>query len=462
MNPRSDGAQNAALFYYAASIFALFLIPGAKLFWHETNLPPLVPQVRLVINLLYLNLAAAFFILARRFAGKPLPRVKWWAIFFLIAVGLCVIYPVFSGDLMEYLVRGRILGVYHQSPYQHVPAEFPSDLLYAYSTWKINPDCYGPLLVALETIPALFFANSVTGMVWLEKMIFLGFMAFGAYFFTRLASEFGRAEKTSESTVLFALNPLLWVSTVIDGHNDIVMLSLTLAGVYFFMRKKFTHCFLLCTAAFLAKYTVLLILPFLVIAAMKQEGAREGKFPWAFAAKQIILNSAVVMLAFWPLWGGKGTFLALIRASGWFYTNTIPYAVHQGFSMLGLSLDPAWFKYGFVAVFFAVYAYWLWIQLVEKEFNALRFFRRLCLVYLCFYLTIISPFGFQYLLWALPWLILSHWPFDRFLIIGYAFAGLFSYFKRMNYLLLLACAVYFAALAVQRMRTSRQTRRMSV
>ena len=446
----------SALLYYAASLLALFLIPLAKVRWHETNLPPLIPQVRLVINLLYLNLAASFFLLVRAFARKPFPRARWWILFAAVAAALCAVHPVFSGDLMEYLVRGRILGIYHQSPYRHVPAEFPGDLLYAHSTWKVNPDSYGPLGVVLETIPVLFFRDSVRGMVACEKLIFLGFMALGIYFFARMASEFDKPGSPNQSVMLFALNPLLWVSTLIDGHNDMVMLSLTLASVYFLLRGKFSRCFLFWTAAFLVKYTVLLLLPFFVISALRGEWKRARTFPWNFLIRETAINGAVIFLAFWPLWGGQGTFLALARASVWFYTNTLPYAVHRGLSLLGVASDPVWVKRGFLAGFSVLYLRWLWVHATEAEFEAFRFFRRICLVYLCFYLTITIPFGFHYLLWALPWLILSHWPAEPFLVTLYSFTGLYSYFKRMNYLILIACAIYFTALAVRRFKFSRE------
>ncbi|MBI2095516.1 MAG: hypothetical protein HYT89_05065 [Candidatus Omnitrophica bacterium] len=444
------GNQRAAIFYYAASLLLLFLIPWAKEHWHETNLPPLLPEVRTVINLLYLNLAAAFFILVRSHAGRPSLRAPWWVMFAGIAAVLCVIHPVFSGDLMEYLIRGRILGVYHQSPYQHVPAEFPNDILYAHSTWKNNPDSYGPLSVLLQTVPAVLWGNSLKGMVWLEKLLFAGSMAGGIYFFARMVREFGSPGTDGGTLVLFALNPLLWVSTVIDGHNDAVMLSLTIAAVYFLLKEKFSTAFLLWTAAFLVKYTVVLVLPFMLVTALRSVKKRIGSFPWKFAAEEVLVNAALIFVAFWPLWGGTKTFSALTQASGWFYTNTIPYAVRQGLSLAGFSPDPAWLKYGFLVGFFVLYAYWLWRHALEKEQSAVGFFRRLGLVYLGFYLTITIPFGFHYLLWALPWLVLSRWPLERFLITLYAFTGLFSYFKRMNYLLLIAAAVYLTALWAHR------------
>ena len=36
---------------------------------------------------------------------------------------------------------------------------------------------------------------------------------------------------------IFALNPLVMVSTLVDGHNDVVMMALALGG-FFLLKKK--------------------------------------------------------------------------------------------------------------------------------------------------------------------------------------------------------------------------------
>ncbi len=438
--------------YHALSLLALTLITWVIAATGETNLPPLLGSVRLATNLLYLNLAASYFLLlSDRYAGA-LPRVGW-GLFAGIGLALCAMHPVFSGDLMEYLIRGRILGVYGLSPYAHVPAEFPNDLLFGFCTWKQNPDSYGPLFVLLETVPALVVPGSVFLSVWIEKAILLAFLCLGVFFFRRLASGFADADRLA---VAFAFCPLLVVATLVDGHNDIVMLAFTLGACHFFRTKRYSWAFIFITLGFLVKYTVLLILPFLVAAAVKEKWGRGGKFPAGFIVRQIAMNAAVVVFAFAPFWAGQNTFLALIRASGWFYTNTLPYALHQGLALSGFSVSEATVKYGLLAAFGAVYTALLLRAWKTALSDDRIFFRTLCAAYLAFYVTITIPFGFHYLLWCLPWLVLSRWPFENLLVTLYSFAGLFSYFKRMNYLLILAAAAYFAALAFKRFYTQRR------
>ncbi len=446
---RKMGRQRLKFGYFLISVFSLLFITAAKTFSHETNLPPLEPFARLAINALYLNLAASFFLLVQEDAIIT----KWrWFSYFLAASLLCVMHPVFSGDMMEYLVRGRLLGLYHVSPYRHLPAEFPGDILFPYSTWKNNPDSYGPVWVYLETLPALVFPNSVTGMIWLEKMILLTTGVLAIYYFNRIIRQSGFSRR-NQLLALFAFNPLLLISTVIDGHNDTAMLAFTLVSVYFLRNRCFSRVFFFWTLAFLIKYTVLLVLPFLIVIAVKEEWKRRESFPFLFIARELTVNTLCIIFFFAPLWGGKDTFLALIRASEWFYTNTIPYAMYQGLMTIGFHVQPVLLKSFFLLTYLLVYLFILFLFCREERMDPRRFFRLFALIYLCFYPTITIPFGLHYLLWALPWIILAQWPLSEFLVTLYAFTGLFSYFKRINYLLLIAAALYALALLFWRWQT---------
>lgn len=449
MTSAAKQARPPVFYYLVFSFLSLLAIQWIKIAAGEINLPPLLPQVRLGINALYLNLAAAFYLAVQQVDSKQLSDKFNWALWAVVGALLCAVPPVFSGDLMEYLMRGRMLAVYHVSPYQHVPREFSGDILYPYCIWLDNPDSYGPLWVYTQALPALLFRDWIPGMIWGLKMLLLAASAAAIYYYFKILEIFGWND--AKLKAMFAWNPLVWVVACIDGRNDTLMLALTIVSFYFLVEKRFTRSFLFWTLAFLVKYTVLLILPFFVIYAVREEWRRRGTFPVMFLWQQALLSAALALLAFWPLWGGVGTFLALTRASVWFYTNTIPYAFHQGLGLIGLRVAPEAVKFGFLGAYGVFYALAIADALREKKFEPLRFVRRIGLVYLLFYLTIVIPFGFHYLLWALPWLILSRWPYDVFLVTLYAFAGLFSYFKRMNYLLIIAMAIYFGWLAYRRL-----------
>jgi len=91
------------------SLFLLALVPFAIIRFQYYNLPPLKIPVRYVILGIYFVIFSAYlFWINDRGQKEDSPRAK--LLFFLIEAGLCFIWPVFSGDMMYYLMRGRILG----------------------------------------------------------------------------------------------------------------------------------------------------------------------------------------------------------------------------------------------------------------------------------------------------------------------------------------------------------------
>ena len=432
--------------YFAVSLLSIFLIPFIVRHFSEINLPPLKAPARFFITALYLNLAASYFLYLKSEASQGLLGKREWGIFFIFAALLCLAPPVFSGDLMECLIRGRIFAVYHLNPYQHVPEEFPNDLLSSYSIWRDVPHTYGPLLAYLQALPVMLFPNSVSGMIWAQKMILLFFYGVTVLFFAKIVRLTG-PEAPANALPAFALNPLLVVCTVLDGHNDIVMLCFTVVSLWCLLRGRFTLCFLFWSCAFLAKYTVVLLLPLLVVYAVKREASRHGSFPWAFIFKQAALNLLFIAAVFAPIWNGKETFIVLLQVSEWFYTNTIPYAAHQLLGLLNLNVSQHFVKNFFLAGFGVFYVWALAVFIKKDEMGHREFFGWLACIYLCFFTTLTSPLAAHYFLWALPWLILARPPAANFFITLYSFTALFSYFKRMNYLILIAAAVYLAVLA---------------
>ena len=64
-------------------------------------------------------------------------------IFYIIAllfIGIYVfsIYPIYSIDLYEYIIRGRIVSIYHSNPYINPPDNFKHDYYYNIISIFIN------------------------------------------------------------------------------------------------------------------------------------------------------------------------------------------------------------------------------------------------------------------------------------------------------------------------------------
>ncbi|MBI4432114.1 MAG: polyprenol phosphomannose-dependent alpha 1,6 mannosyltransferase MptB [Candidatus Omnitrophica bacterium] len=427
--------------YYAVAVMALLLIVWAKHVAGETNLPPLKPFVRYTALAVLLNLGAAYYFLCRKVGLSERGwSLKVWFLFALSAVPSLLVFPVFSGDIIEYLIRGRIWVIYGANPYIHYPAEYPQDMLYPYSAWKDYSDAYGPIFLVIKSLPALIFRDSITGMIFTMKLINLCFLALATLFVYKLAGK-SRVSPV-RAAALFALCPLTVCLTAIDGQNDIIMGTWLILAVYCILREKVFVGYVFWLLAFLTKYTAILPLPMLLLYTFKIQRARQDALPVGLMVKLLLMLLGLGILIFLPFWNGAQTFGALTALQDRFYTNTIPYAVVMALGKAGLTVSENLARKVFLASYIVAYGV-LWVRLALKPFiSAESFFRTLALVFLLFYVSLTSPFIYNYLFWALPWIVLSRWPLDIELILIYSLAGVLSFYKRINFLLLAGVASY--------------------
>lgn len=439
---RNSVRRASALIYYIASFFAFYLLVWVRHEVGDTNLPPLHSLARLVANLLLANIIFSYFFLIRQIDNKPFSDRVWWVLA-ASALVLCAIPPLFGGDLMEYLIRGRIFGLYHLNPYVHFPREFPQDILFPYSIWQNHADAYGPLFLGIKVLPVILFPNSIFGMIWAQKTIFLIFMALGTYWLLKIA-ELSKADQGYRHAILFVLNPLLVLRSLVDGNNDIVMVCFSIGAVTYLLQKKYTACFLLWSSAFLVKYAAVIFLPILIAIAIREKWDGGRSFPWRFVSKQISVNVIYMAAFFFPVWSGPNVFSTVFQISRQFYTNTVPYAFFQAAQFLKLPMSEVLVSRIFLAAFLIFYVSILrgcW----RRQYEDRRWlFRSLFLLHLACYFVITSPLMSHYLLWGLPWLTLCGWPGQGLAIFLYTATGLFSYWKRINYLALASLFIYIA------------------
>lgn len=435
----TPGASPRALLYLtAASLLAL--IPAAVRMTGEDNLPPLRADVRHLVLAVYVVVWAAYLYLVRspeveRLSGRLL------GLYAALAGVLCLSFPVFSGDLMYYLMRGRILSIYGDSPYRHPPMGYPGDLLRPFDTVPHKTDPYGPLSVYFQSLPPLLFPDSILGMVWGYKALLLALFIASAVCYRKIVLTAGEP-KSGRAWALYALSPFVLVYLALDGHNDLALMSLSVIAVFFLLQRRFGLAFFFWTASFAFKYMSILILPFMVIYAWKSL-LPQGRYAallrligWALA------SAAMVAGLFVPVWGGARTFEPLAHAGGWFYNSSIPYMLWKLFSLVGIDLHWKVIKYVFLVPYAGFYL-WAIIDYARGDVrDPVRLFRCFAIAYLGFYVSLISPLMTWYGFWAFPWIILCRWPRTTLAVTLYSAVGLLAFYKRPNYLTLIACIVY--------------------
>jgi Glycosyltransferase family 87 len=134
--------------------------------------------------------------------------------------------PLLSADIFGYVGLGRLPAVHHLDPYVFGTGAIPADPIHAYLRWHDARSAYGPLFTVLSE---LLVGLGIAGAVWAFKAI-----AFAASLATvaivwRLAADRGRDPRVAAALV--GLNPVVLAFEVGGGHNDALVVALTVAGV---------------------------------------------------------------------------------------------------------------------------------------------------------------------------------------------------------------------------------------
>jgi len=232
----------ALLFLYVllAAISYGFIDPNLTL---STNLlvisyiKPLffmVYQRRLITTVIYsVFLLFQFFIFYRIFvfSAKLFPKIqslaKWLIPLVLI---LTLSFPMLSYDLFNYMTTAKLTYTYKENPYVVMPIEIPNDFNLAFTRAANKLALYGPPWILLTWIPHTLGM----GNIW-QTIIAFKFM--NALWYIGFSYMLWRVTKDIHNVIFFALNPLVLIEILVSGHNDIVMMTLSCAGLLLWQRK---------------------------------------------------------------------------------------------------------------------------------------------------------------------------------------------------------------------------------
>ncbi len=170
--------------------------------------------------------------------------------------------PLMLTDLFNYLGYARLGGLHHLNPYTHVIAQEIHDPIYRFATWYHLESPYGPLFTA-ASYPVAWLPLGVA--YWTLKLAaVLGSLAFIALVW-KCAKLLGRDPRFA---VLFvAANPVYLMYAVAGFHNDFFMLIPSTAAIAFLLARRDRSAGAMVMVAVAVKFTAILLLPFLLVAA---------------------------------------------------------------------------------------------------------------------------------------------------------------------------------------------------
>src|SRR3989344_2228497 len=191
---------------------------------------------RFMATILYVFFVSVFFIFYGFFIWLGVKkRLKFKDILMLVSItlgGLIFSYPaMISYDIFNYVTTSKVLFFYHENPYIIMPIEFVGEPFLSFTHAANKIALYAPFWIVLTGIPyVLGLGNFI--------ITLFSFKIFIALFYIATAIFVWKISKNIISVILFSLNPLIVIETLISGHNDIVMMFFTLLSFFLLMKKR--------------------------------------------------------------------------------------------------------------------------------------------------------------------------------------------------------------------------------
>lgn len=172
------------------------------------------------------------------------------------AVILAFSYPALTYDLFNYIMTGKVTYQYHENPYIVMPIEIPNEPNLAFTRAANKLALYGPVWILFSGIPYGLAGANIWGTIIAFKLMnaiaYIGF----SYLIYRVTKNF-------TNVIFFALNPLVLIEVLMNGHNDIYMMLLAIGGLLLWQQNRKIPGFLLLAASWFIKGATLIVAPVL-------------------------------------------------------------------------------------------------------------------------------------------------------------------------------------------------------
>ncbi|PIS15534.1 hypothetical protein COT62_03170 [Candidatus Roizmanbacteria bacterium CG09_land_8_20_14_0_10_41_9] len=147
----------------------------------------------------------------------------------LVSIALLMSYPFLSHDFFNYLFDARILTFYHKSPYLFTALDFPADAWTRFMHWTHRTYPYGPTFLIISLIPSFLAGSKFILNYFSFKLMFFLFYFLAVYALNKLNKKWA---------IFFATHPLVIVEGLINSHNDLIGVCLSILGGYFILKNQ--------------------------------------------------------------------------------------------------------------------------------------------------------------------------------------------------------------------------------
>lgn len=177
---------------------------------------------------IYLTLIILLFIFSY-FLVRKYKTIDPFKVALIVSGILLFSYPFLSHDFFNYIFDAKIFTYYHQNPYLKTPLDFPKDEWLRFMHWVHRSYPYGPTFLPLTIIPSFFAAGKFILNYIFFKILFVWSYLMGVFYLQKIEKK---------SAIIFATHPLIIIEGLVNAHNDLIGVSLAIAGFYYLYEKK--------------------------------------------------------------------------------------------------------------------------------------------------------------------------------------------------------------------------------
>lgn len=218
------------------------------------------PLSALLVSIIFISLFALYLWTLFLTHKKKIGLKTIWILVILSAGILLFSYNAFSYDLFNYMFDAKIVTNYGENPYIKKALDFAGDPYLGFMHWTHRTYPYGPLWLGI-TIPLSFAGLQIFIVTfYLFKLLMVGAYLLCAYFIYKIAKQ-TKLVSSSFALAFFALNPLVLVEGLVSSHHELVMMGLTLMGVYFLFAQKYIRSWVFLLLSVGIKFATLFLAP---------------------------------------------------------------------------------------------------------------------------------------------------------------------------------------------------------
>jgi hypothetical protein len=256
-------------------------------------------RVFAIAQLLALILFGCALVIIRR---KP-PQTSRVVVLAAIIQLLPLLAPLMlSTDPYSYWNAGRLSAIDGANPYEVRPADVPGDpsLAYVPDEWRNETTKYGPAFTALSHSLALVVGDDPTVAAWSFRALAGGLMVLLTVLVSRIAS------RAAFAAAFVGWNPVFAIQFAGSGHNDILMATLVVVGLYAVHRQVTWPAGVSWALAVFVKWIPLILVP--LQALEDRHRGRPSIVPSLVLAVVVIAAGSTLLFG----WSWLGTWLPIV------------------------------------------------------------------------------------------------------------------------------------------------------